>query len=176
MMGDISFSALVSTLRNGYSHTAKNQPSRSPIFTVIHNEYTIVCALSQDLCLTILFAVNVFVTHVEEEGDGDGRLSWELLVNNKEVMFGTCYFCDGPVIDIVMGSYDFRRNGTLFSFKKVPARLCKQCGEKYFSPQIAEKLNQQADKAVSMANSGEGYFLEKEEAYVIQFGKGSGAA
>ena len=54
--------------------------------------------------------------------------------------FGDCAFCGGEVEDerIV---YDYRRKGRLLIFSNVPAGVCRQCGEKYFAPDVLKKMD-----------------------------------
>ncbi len=41
------------------------------------------------------------------------------------------------------------RNGSIIVFKNVPARICENCGEKYFDSAITNRLLIQAQDAVS---------------------------
>jgi YgiT-type zinc finger domain-containing protein len=36
--------------------------------------------------------------------------------------------------------YDYRRRGHLLIMKNVPAGVCRQCGEKYFKPDILKRM------------------------------------
>lgn len=69
----------------------------------------------------------------------------ELGGNNMTESVGTCYFCGGDMKEIVMGNFDYRREGVLYVAKKVPATLCLQCGEKYIGAEVGKKLNELID-------------------------------
>ena len=57
----------------------------------------------------------------------------------------TCFFCGSPVKEITIGNFDYRLEGKLYVLKDVPAGLCLQCGEKYVTAQVAEKINELVD-------------------------------
>ena len=46
-----------------------------------------------------------------------------------------CQFCGGNVIKKTI-SLDLWKKEELYIFKNVPAKVCEQCGEKYFSSKI----------------------------------------
>lgn len=52
----------------------------------------------------------------------------------------SCYYCDGEVISKKQ-DVDFRWGGNLFVVKNVPVLVCNQCGEKYYSAKVSEKLD-----------------------------------
>jgi len=56
-----------------------------------------------------------------------------------------CYFCAGELKNILIGNFDYRREGKLYVIKQVPAILCLQCGEKYVSGETARKIDIQID-------------------------------
>ena len=45
-----------------------------------------------------------------------------------------CSYCDGELEKRTV-QYEYRWEGKLFVFEDVPARVCRQCGEKYFDAQ-----------------------------------------
>jgi YgiT-type zinc finger domain-containing protein len=51
-----------------------------------------------------------------------------------------CYFCKGKtkIKDI---NVDFRWGDKLFVVKNVPAEVCAQCGERYYSAEVSKKLD-----------------------------------
>ena len=55
----------------------------------------------------------------------------------------TCYFCKGHVLE---GStdVDFWWGDALKIIEKVPARICEQCGEKYFDAEVYRKMERLA--------------------------------
>ena len=46
-----------------------------------------------------------------------------------------CQFC-GSTVNKKMVSLDLWKKEKLYVFKNVPAKVCEQCGEKYFSSKI----------------------------------------
>jgi len=38
--------------------------------------------------------------------------------------------------------YDYRRQGHLLIISTVPAGVCRQCGEKYFMPDVLKKMDE----------------------------------
>jgi YgiT-type zinc finger domain-containing protein len=51
-----------------------------------------------------------------------------------------CYFCKGSVIKKVV-THVHTWEGKIFLFEDVPADVCQQCGEIYFSPDILEVMD-----------------------------------
>jgi YgiT-type zinc finger domain-containing protein len=54
-------------------------------------------------------------------------------------MLTKCYFCKGKVLK-QMVDVDFWWGGKLTVFENVPAEVCQQCGEKYFSPEVYKEM------------------------------------
>ena len=55
--------------------------------------------------------------------------------------FADCTFCGGEVAETGI-DYDYRRKGQLLIMKNVPAGVCRQCGEKYFGPDVLRQMDQ----------------------------------
>ena len=55
--------------------------------------------------------------------------------------FGDCTFCGGEVEEKQI-EYDYRRLGRLLVISNVPTGVCRQCGEKYFKPEILKRMDQ----------------------------------
>ena len=55
--------------------------------------------------------------------------------------FADCTFCDGEVEGKAV-EYDYRRLGRLLVISNVPAGVCRQCGEKYFKPDVLKRMDQ----------------------------------
>jgi YgiT-type zinc finger domain-containing protein len=55
--------------------------------------------------------------------------------------FGDCTFCGGEVEEQRI-EYDYRRQGRLLIISNVPAGVCRQCGEKYFTPDVLKKMDE----------------------------------
>ena len=54
--------------------------------------------------------------------------------------YADCSFCGG-VVEERRIDYDYRRTGRLLVFQNVPAGVCRQCGEKYFTPEVLKKMD-----------------------------------
>ncbi len=54
--------------------------------------------------------------------------------------FADCSFCGGEVEERRI-EYDYRRKGKLLVLTNVPAGVCLQCGEKYFTPDVLRKMD-----------------------------------
>lgn len=54
--------------------------------------------------------------------------------------FGDCTFCGGEVEEKQI-EYDYRRLGRLLIISNVSAGVCRQCGEKYFKPEVLKRMD-----------------------------------
>ncbi|MGB2727247.1 MAG: type II toxin-antitoxin system MqsA family antitoxin [Halobacteriota archaeon] len=50
-----------------------------------------------------------------------------------------CYFCKGRIVEQKV-RVDFRWGDELVVIEDVPAEVCQQCGEKYFSPEVYKAM------------------------------------
>jgi YgiT-type zinc finger domain-containing protein len=50
-----------------------------------------------------------------------------------------CSFCDGELEEQQV-QHEYRWEGKLFVFEDVPARVCRQCGEKYFDAKVVKAM------------------------------------
>ncbi|MBM3942424.1 MAG: type II toxin-antitoxin system MqsA family antitoxin [SAR202 cluster bacterium] len=55
--------------------------------------------------------------------------------------YGDCTFCCATVEEKRI-EYDYRRKGNLLIVSNVPAGVCRQCGESYFTPEVLKKMDQ----------------------------------
>lgn len=55
--------------------------------------------------------------------------------------FGDCTFCGGEVEEKQI-EYDYRRLERLLVISNVKAGVCRQCGEKYFKPEVLKRMDQ----------------------------------
>jgi YgiT-type zinc finger domain-containing protein len=55
-------------------------------------------------------------------------------------LYGDCTYCGGEVAEQTI-EYDYRRQKHLMVVSNVPAGVCRQCGEKYFRPDILKKMD-----------------------------------
>jgi len=51
----------------------------------------------------------------------------------------SCSFCEGELEERTV-QHTYRWEGELFVFEEVPARVCRQCGEKYFDAQVVKAM------------------------------------
>jgi YgiT-type zinc finger domain-containing protein len=50
-----------------------------------------------------------------------------------------CSFCGGELKDRLI-QHEYRWEGELFVFEDVPARVCRQCGERYFDAKVVKAM------------------------------------
>jgi len=50
-----------------------------------------------------------------------------------------CSFCGGELEERLV-QHEYRWEGRLFVFEEVPARVCRQCGEKYFDARVVKAM------------------------------------
>ena len=55
--------------------------------------------------------------------------------------YADCTFCGGEVEEKRI-DYDYRRRGHLLVMRNVPAGVCRQCGEKYFRPDVLKRMDE----------------------------------
>jgi len=53
--------------------------------------------------------------------------------------YGDCSFCGGEVKE-ELTELDYRYKGKLYVFRNVPVGVCKQCGEKYLTANVAKAI------------------------------------
>ena len=61
--------------------------------------------------------------------------------NKAVTTYADCTFCGGEVEERHI-NYDYRRRDHLLILRNVPAGVCKQCGEKYFTPDVLRRMDQ----------------------------------
>ena len=54
--------------------------------------------------------------------------------------YGDCYFCGGKVVERIV-ELEYRWKGRLYLIEGVPAGVCQQCGEKYFTAHVSEAID-----------------------------------
>jgi YgiT-type zinc finger domain-containing protein len=55
--------------------------------------------------------------------------------------YADCTYCGGEVEEKRI-DYDYRREKHLMVVNNVPAGVCRQCGEKYFKPEVLKKMDE----------------------------------
>lgn len=53
--------------------------------------------------------------------------------------YDPCTFCGGEVVD-ERAQHEYHWEGKLFVFEDVPAGVCCQCGEKYFTAEVVKAM------------------------------------
>jgi len=61
-------------------------------------------------------------------------------MNIKDV-YGDCHYCGGEIEEKKV-KVDFWWGGKLYLIEDVPAGLCRQCGEKYFTAKVSQKMDE----------------------------------
>jgi YgiT-type zinc finger domain-containing protein len=52
----------------------------------------------------------------------------------------TCYFCKKGILEDKKVTVDFRWGNKLTVIEDVPAKVCNECGEKYYSAEVSRKM------------------------------------
>ena len=55
--------------------------------------------------------------------------------------YADCTYCGGEVVE-EKPEYDYRGQKRLMIVSNVSAGVCRQCGEKYFKPEVLKKMDQ----------------------------------
>jgi YgiT-type zinc finger domain-containing protein len=53
--------------------------------------------------------------------------------------YGDCVYCGGEIIEHKQ-QVDYRFHGQLFILENVPTGVCPQCGEQYFTAEVAKAM------------------------------------
>lgn len=61
-----------------------------------------------------------------------------------------CFKCDGDLVEKKV-NYVVDLDETIIIIKGVPAKVCKNCGEKYFDDEIAENIEKIVNKLKELA-------------------------
>ena len=56
-------------------------------------------------------------------------------------LYADCTYCGGEVVEQII-DYDYRRENRLMVVTNVPEGVCRQCGEKYFKPQVLKRMDE----------------------------------
>ena len=52
----------------------------------------------------------------------------------------TCYFCQKGVLEDKKVTVDFGWGDKLIVIEEVPAKVCNECGERYYSAEVSRKM------------------------------------
>ncbi len=55
--------------------------------------------------------------------------------------YADCTYCGGEVVEKKI-EYDYRRQANLMVVGNVAAGVCRQCGEKYFKPDVLKRMDE----------------------------------
>ncbi|HPO15326.1 MAG TPA: YgiT-type zinc finger protein [Candidatus Hydrogenedentes bacterium] len=53
--------------------------------------------------------------------------------------YGDCSYCGGEVVERIQ-RVDYRVHGQLYILEGVPAGVCQQCGEQFFTAEVAHRM------------------------------------
>lgn len=56
----------------------------------------------------------------------------------------TCYFCQKGILEDRCVTVDFRWGKELTIIEEVPAKVCNECGERYYSADTSRKMEKMA--------------------------------
>lgn len=56
-------------------------------------------------------------------------------------IYGDCHHCGGEIAEQKI-RVDFWWEGKLYLLEDVPAGVCKQCGEKYFTAKVSKEMDE----------------------------------
>ena len=59
----------------------------------------------------------------------------------------TCYFCKKGILEDKKVTVDFRWGNKLTVIEEVPAKVCNECGEKYYSAEVSREMEKIAAEA-----------------------------
>ena len=62
--------------------------------------------------------------------------------NRKEPVmepYGDCAYCGGEIVERLQ-RVDYRVHGQLYILENVPAGICLQCGEQFFTAEVAHRM------------------------------------
>lgn len=111
--------------------------------------------------LHVLYITPYFDVEHTKDSDTVNSPENDAMSTNK-IPCGKCFYCNSDLIDITASNYDYRKDGTLYTVKKIPARLCNGCGEKFFTYKTLKELE-------ALISSIEPADFAHEKAIVIHF-------
>lgn len=53
----------------------------------------------------------------------------------------TCYFCGRGILEDKRVTVDFRWGDQLVIIKDIPAQVCNECGERYYSLEVSKEMD-----------------------------------
>ncbi len=64
----------------------------------------------------------------------------------------TCYFCGKGILEDKKVTVDFRWGNKLIVIEEVPAKVCNECGERYYSAEISKEMEKIAHRREERKN------------------------
>ena len=61
-----------------------------------------------------------------------------------------CMFCRCEIVTLGVTTHVVNYNGAIIVIKNVPCEECEQCGEKFYTDEVAEKLEKMVNLAKKM--------------------------
>jgi YgiT-type zinc finger domain-containing protein len=62
--------------------------------------------------------------------------------------YGDCIYCGGEVLES-LEKVDYRHHGQLFILENVPTGVCRQCGERFYTAEVAKRMEEAVQKTDS---------------------------
>ena len=159
MSHELSLFEIKESLMNGFILETHQHPMRSLSCLVLgysgEKPVHVVCAEEKDDRINLLLAYipspPIWKDATNRQARGERSMSETIR---------KCFFCNGELKEIQVGNFDYRLEGKLYVFKNIPANLCLQCGEKYISAEVAEKIDAQIESC---------NFIQTETVQVLDF-------
>lgn len=137
--GLFSLAQIKTCLVSGKILETHSHPLRKDAWLILgHTEegpVHIACTKDDDNNLIVLYAYRPQLPTWEDERTRTKRND-----QSMEAAVKKCFFCNSDIEPVTVGNFDFRWEGDLYVIKKVPAGLCVQCGEKYVTAKVSEKI------------------------------------
>lgn len=78
---------------------------------------------------------------MDEKGETMKSTKSAVAKNSPEVG-ETCYFCMRGVVEEKSVTVDFRWGDKLVIIENVPAKVCNECGERYYAAKVVRQMEQ----------------------------------
>ena len=72
------------------------------------------------------------------------RSAQDVGVAGRSAINETCYFCLRGILEEKCVTVDFRWGGKLMIIEHVPAKVCNECGERYYAAGVVRQMEQMA--------------------------------
>lgn len=78
---------------------------------------------------------------MDEDGK-DMKPKKKVVTKGRANMAETCYFCMRGILEVKRVTVDFRWGNQLTIIENVPAKVCNECGERYYSAPVVRQMEQ----------------------------------